>query len=281
MGVTDLTTAVRTSLSELGAWFAAQRGSLLLAAALLLLGWLAAVLLRAATVRLVGAVERVVPGRAWRAGLGRFGRLAAERRVADVVGLVVFWAVLLFFVAAATDALGLRVLSASLATLGAYVPQLVAAVLVLVVGLIIGNLARDGVSAAAGAAGAPYAQAVGQVVRAGILLAAALVAVAELGIDISLLTVVLAVALAALLGGFALAFGFGARTAVSNIIGSHYARQTYEVGQTVRLGDVEGTIATITAVAVVIRVPEGQVSVPAHRFSEVPSTLVVTPEGPR
>ena len=75
-------------------------------------------------------------------------------------------------------------------------------------------------------------------------------------------------------GCFALAFGLGARTAVSNIIGSHYARQAYQVGQTVRFGDVEGTIAAITPVSVVIRVPYGQVTVPARQFSELPSTLV-------
>jgi hypothetical protein len=60
---------------------------------------------------------------------------------------------------------------------------------------------------------------------------------------------------------------------MSNIIGAHYLRQTFEAGQQVRFGDVEGTIAAITATAVVVRVPEGQIVIPAKHFSETPSML--------
>jgi small-conductance mechanosensitive channel len=170
----------------------------------------------------------------------------------------------------------LPVLSASLAGLGFYVPRLLGAVLVVVVGLVVGNLARDAVTAAAAAAGTPFAPAVGQIVRVAILIAASLIAVAELGIDITLLTAILSVALAAVLGAFALAFGLGARTAVSNIIGAHYLRQTFEPGQTVRFGEVQGTLAAITATAVVLRVADGQVVVPAKQFSESVSMLVTS-----
>jgi hypothetical protein len=88
------------------------------------------------------------------------------------------------------------------------------------------------------------------------------------------LTVLLAVVLGAMLGGVALAFGFGARTAVSNIMGSHYLRQVYQVGQTVRLGAIQGEIVAITTTAVVIKAQDGRVVVPAKEFSEAPSTLL-------
>lgn len=273
MDFSQLSAGIRDSLSELTRWLIAQQPRLLSAAALLLAGWLLALALRMVAVRLFRALERIVPGRALRSGLPR---LTIERQISDIIGLIVFWAVLLFFVAAAADALGLPVLSASLAGLGFYVPRLLGAVLVVVVGLVVGNLARDAVTAAAAAAGTPFAPAVGQIVRVAILIAASLIAVAELGIDITLLTAILSVALAAVLGAFALAFGLGARTAVSNIIGAHYLRQTFEPGQTVRFGEVQGTLAAITATAVVLRVADGQVVVPAKQFSESVSMLVTS-----
>jgi small-conductance mechanosensitive channel len=76
------------------------------------------------------------------------------------------------------------------------------------------------------------------------------------------------------LGAFALAFGLGARAAVSNIIGAHYLRQTFEIGHVVRFGAIEGTVTAITSTAVIIRIPEGQVIVPAKQFSEEVSVLV-------
>mgnify|MGYP006195882579 CR=1 FL=1 len=277
MDFSQLIAGVRESLTDLGAWLRVQQPRFLAAAALLVFGWLLALFMRALASRFVQALGRMVPGTMLRRGLPQ---PTLERQVSDIIGLVVFWAVLMFFVAAAADALGLPVLSTSLAGLGFYLPRLLGAILIAVFGLIIGNLARDAVTAAAAAAGAPFAAAVGQIVRAAILIAAGLIAVAEMGIDITLLTAVLSVTLLAVLGAFSLAFGLGARTAVSNIIGAHYLRQTFEAGQQVRFGDVEGTIAAITATAVVVRVPGGQVVIPAGQFTETVSMLV-TPGGAR
>jgi small-conductance mechanosensitive channel len=266
----ELLAGVRDSFSDLAGWIRLQQPRLVAAAVLLAIGWVLAMLLRLLTSRLVHALGRMVPGAVLRRGLPQ---PTIERQVSDIIGLIVFWAVLLFFVAAAADALGLAVLSTSLAGLGFYLPRLIGATVIAVVGLVVGNLARDAVTATAAAAGAPFAAAVGQIARVAILVAAGLMAVAELGIDITLLTAVLSVTLLAVLGAFALAFGLGARAAMSNIIGAHYLRQTFEAGQQVRFGDVEGTISAITATAVVVRVPEGQIVIPAKHFSETPSML--------
>ena len=271
MELSQLMGGVRESLTELTRWTVAQQPRLFSAAALLVVGVGLALLLRLLAVRLVRALERIVPGRALRGGPPR---LTIDRRIADIIGLIVFWTVLLFFIAAAADTVGLPLLGASVSGLGFYVPRLLGAVLVVIIGLVVGNLARDAVTATAAAAGAPFAAAVGQIVRVAILVAASLIAVGQLGIDITLLTAILSVMVAAVLGAFALAFGLGARTAVSNIIGAHYLRQTFQAGHTVRFGAIEGTVAAITSTAVVIRVPDGQVVVPAKQFSESVSMLV-------
>jgi small-conductance mechanosensitive channel len=273
MDYAQLIAGVRDSFTELVGWLRAQQPRLLGAAALLAVGWLLAILTRILASRLTQAVARMVPGGILRRGLPP---PTIARQVSDLVGLIVFWGVLLFFVAAAADTLGLPVLSTSLAGIGYYLPRLLGALLILVLGLVVGNLAREGVAAAASAAGAPFAAAVGQTARAAIMTAAGLIAVAELGVDITLLTAIISVTLLAVLGAFAVAFGLGARTVMSNIIGAHYLRQTFEVGHRVRVGAIEGTISGITATAVLVRVPEGEVVIPANQFSETTATLVLT-----
>ena len=269
---TELTDNVQRSISGFGQWFALNQARLLTAVVLLGLGVVLALLLRAIAVRLMRAIELAIPGFAFRT---TFAGLARERRVSEIVGAVVFWAVLLFFIATAADALGLPLLSGVVASLSLLVPRVLAAVLIIVVGLVIGNVARGAVTAAAAAAGTAFAPALGQIVRLAIIIAAGLIAVAKLGVDITLLTAMFSVALAALLGGFAIAFGLGARTAISNIIGSHYLRQTFEIGQTVRFGGIEGTIAALTSTSVILHVPEGRMIIPAKQFGEMPSMLVV------
>jgi small-conductance mechanosensitive channel len=271
------TAGLRDALTGVGEWLAVHQPRLVAAVLLLLAGLALALLLRAAAARVARTLERMLPQRLLRRGLPQH---TIERQVPDVIGLIVFWAVMLFFVAAAADALGLPVLSASLAGLGFYAPRLLAALLVVVFGFVVGNLARDGVTAAAAAAGTPAPVTLGQIARAAILVAVGLIAVAELGIDITLLTVLLAVILAAVLGAFALAFGLGARTMMSNIIGAHYLRKTFEAGQRVRVGPIEGVVTAITATAMVVRVADGEVVIPARQFSEQ-AAMVVTREEAR
>ncbi len=277
MDYPQLVAVVRESLNELVAWVRSHQLNLLGAALLVALGWVLGLLMRALVARVLRALGRMLPGHLRLRGLPR---PAAERQISDVIGLIVFWSVVLFFVAAAANLLGVPVLGGALAGIGSHVPHLIAAVLIMVAGLVIGNLARDGVTAAAAAAGTPFAPAMGQIIRAAILVAAGLLAVAELGVDITLLTAILSVTLLAVLGAFALAFGLGARGAVSNIIGAHYVRQTYDVGQRVRIGDTEGTVAAITSTTVVLQTPGGQVVIPAKLFGETVSVLV-TPGGGR
>jgi hypothetical protein len=269
---TELASNVQSSMSDVGTWFATNQSRLVTGIILLVVGLLLAALLRAIAARLVRALDRAIPSRGFRTSLGG---LARERHVSDILGAIVFWTVLLFFIATAANALGIPLLSATVQSLSLFVPRVLVAVLIGVAGLVIGNVARGTVTAAAARAGTTIAPALGQMVRLAIMIAAALIAISELGVDITLVTVVLSVVLAAVLGGFAIAFGLGARTAISNIIGSHYLRQTFDVGQRIRLGNIEGTITALTATAVIVQVPDGRMVVPAKRFGEMASLLVI------
>jgi small-conductance mechanosensitive channel len=268
---------MQQSVSDVGGWLAANQSRLLTAVVLLALGVVLAVLLRLLTVRVVGALERAVPGRAFRTTIPGTTR---ERDVAEIAGSVVSWAVVLFFLATAADAMGIPLLSAVVGSVADFVPRVFAAVLIVVIGLVVGNVARGTISATAAGAGSTFGPGLGQLVRVAVIVSAILIAVAELGVDTGILTAFFSVALAALLGGFALAFGLGARTAISNIIGSHYLRKTFEVGQAVRIGDVEGTITELTATAVIVETREGRMSIPAKEFNEMPALLLIKRDVP-
>jgi small-conductance mechanosensitive channel len=262
--------ALRATLTNITDSARAVLPNLLGAAALLLAGWLLALVLRRLTQRLT----RRFDGLARRTEVdGALQRLGLHRALSDVFGGFVFWAVFLFFVAGATEAFGLPVLSTWLTGVAFFLPRIIAALLILVGGVMLANLARDGVRAASATANVAYGEALAQIVRVALLSVAVLIAVNELGIDVTILTATVGVVLGATFGGVALAFGLGARTAVSNIIGSHYIRQVVRVGQTVRVGAVEGEIEAITPTAVVLRNAAGRVIVPAKEFNEVVSTL--------
>jgi len=246
---------------------------LLGAAALLLVGWILARLLGGWTRRLIGRVDRIAPTRGVQGALRRLG---VERPAAEMIGAVVFWIVLLFFVTGATEMLGLPVLSTWLAGLAKYLPRLLLALLILFAGFVASTLARDAIVAAAGAAGLTYGGFLGAGTQAAILLVAGMTAVDQAGLDSRFLSATVTLLVGAVAGGMALAFGLGARTAVSNIIACHYLRKSYRVGHLVRIGPVQGRIIEITTNAVVLEAADTRVLVPAKEFSEGISALVTT-----
>jgi hypothetical protein len=263
--------ALRGGLVELVRKLVEYLPGLLGALALLLGGWILARLLRRLIVSLASRfgwlLESRFAGRAMK-------RLGVERRASEVVGSIVFWAVLLVFIMAATETLGVPVIATWIGGLSYYLPRMIAGLLILFAGLLAGNLAGEAIRRAAQAAGFAQAALLGQAARLAILLIAVVTAVEQLGIDTAFLTATIAILFGAIVGGAALAFGLGARAHVGNLIAAHYLRQVYREGQTIRVAEVEGRLAEIIPTAAVIETDEGRVLVPAGEFSENVSVLV-------
>jgi hypothetical protein len=236
---------------------------------LVLLGWLMAWLLSTWVVKLVGVFERRFHDKL---PAGSMPRVGAGRRASTVVGAFVFWSVFVIFLGAATEALGLPVLATWLSGLSEFLPRLLLATLIVMAGVLAGTLARDAIRATM--SGFAFDRALGRLAQGAIIAAATITGVDQIGVDSTFLTGATMIVLAALFGGCALAFGFGARTAAANIIAIHYARQAYRTGQQIRLGSVDGTIREFTSTAVMVDTAEGRVLVPGKAFAERISTLV-------
>jgi small-conductance mechanosensitive channel len=134
---------------------------------------------------------------------------------------------------------------------------------------------RRAATAGATSAGIAQADGVGQAVQAAALLVAIVVALDQIGIDAQLLVILVTVVVASAFASAGLAFGIGANTTVSNIVAAYYVSQSYAVGQQVRIGDIEGEIVQLMPTAVALSTIDGRVLVPAKRFSEEASTLLM------
>jgi small-conductance mechanosensitive channel len=185
-----------------------------------------------------------------------------------------YWLVFILFGAAAIEVLGFPVVSRVAERLATYLPNFVTALAILFVGVVAASLMGSVAAAAAASAGVVYAGAVGRTVQGVLLVLSVLIGLEQIGVHGQLVVVLLASIIGVLLGGAALAFGLGARGAVSNIVASYYVAQSYRVGQTVRVAGFQGRIARTTPTAVILDTREGQVLIPARVFTEEASVLV-------
>jgi hypothetical protein len=259
----------RSSVDGIAQWLSGLggEGGAAGAALTLLVGLLVALLMGALARRVVERLGRMLHGR------GEVDEVVG-RRTAVVVSRAVVVIVLLVFVMATTELLGLPVITAWLSGVASYLPRLLVAVLVVTVGLVAGRLLRRGVARAAASSGMASADRIGRVAQAGIVLASLLVAVEQLGVHVTFVTTLLSIVVAALVGGAALAFGLGGRLIVANILAGHYVRKMYGVGQMVRIGGVEGQIVRMLPTSVILHTGDEEVAVPAQDFATLRSTLI-------
>ncbi len=190
------------------------------------------------------------------------------------VSKTIYWIVLIFFFTLFTEIVGLPVITTWLGELVQYMPNILAAIVIVIAGIILGRLLADIFSAAAARTGLAYGDILGKVTRYAVLLISIVIAIDQVGIDIGFLINLVSIVLAAILFGACLAFGLGARTSVSNILASYYIQKMFREGDTIRIGDQEGKIVKITVTSVIIAANDGHVIIPAKEFSETRIVIV-------
>jgi hypothetical protein len=244
--------------------------NLVFAIIIILIGILIARLIQALVNRFIKNLDRLVSSKKLQKGLKQM-RLERSTRL---VGKIIYWIIIVFFLTAATEVLGLPIITTWLSGLVRYLPNILIAAIIVFLGIIGGRLLRDIITSASGTAGLLYGNVLGRIAQYAVLLITILIAVNQVGINITILTGVIDIILAAVLFGAALAFGLGARTSVSNILAAYYLQSRYREGQIIKIEDIEGRIIPITSTAVILETSHGQVSIPAKKFSEDTSTLL-------
>jgi small-conductance mechanosensitive channel len=234
---------------------------------LLAVGWLLARLLRILTVRAMQLAETLIERLAGPSRL-RVGRSA------NVLGTIVYWVVLLFFVTAATQVLGLQTFTDWLARLLDYLPTLAAGVLIVVAGYVLAGFVADLVLATATRLQPAQRNALARLAQGATLVAAILVGADQIGIRVTWLAILAAVIIASVLGGVTIAVSLGARSYVANLIGAHYLRQAFQVGQRVRVAGFEGRIVEVSATSLVLEAEEGRVALPGRVYHDEPIVLL-------
>ena len=135
---------------------------------------------------------------------------------------LVFWTVMLLVILLAANALGLVVVSTLFSELLAYIPNVIAAVIILILGIVLGEFVKDLVLASAGAL--PGGRTLARAAKAAVIVLAVFMGLEQLGIaqDIVLVAFIAVVGAAALAAG--IAFGLGGRDVAAEITRQWYER---------------------------------------------------------
>jgi small-conductance mechanosensitive channel len=173
-----------------------------------------------------------------RAGIKQvFDRAETRETPATVIGKLIFWFVFIIAIVMATDALGIPQVSEVFAQLIAYIPNIIAAILILILAALLANFLSGVVRGATGN------ELLGSIARYAIIVYAVFAALTQLGIAVQLTANTFLIVLGAVALAAAIAFGLGSREVARDIVEKAYERRDEAQGGAARGTSTQSTSA--------------------------------------
>jgi hypothetical protein len=188
-----------------------------------------------------------------KAGIDRaLQRLGIRQELTVQIPRLVYFLILLLFAKTAVDALGLVAISNAIGAFFGYLPNIVAALILLILGSTVGQFAGQTVAQSAASSGIEFAPALGKLVSGLILFVCSMMAIAQLKIDTDIVRIVTSFILGGAALAFGLSFGLGTRDIVRNLAAGFYVRKVLVVGRPLEVAGQQGVLRAITATHVVL-----------------------------
>jgi hypothetical protein len=191
--------------------------------AIIVVGWLIALLLRI-VVRSVLGWLRINVG-AERLGVAHLLKTADLPPADAFLAAVVFWLVWIGFMLSGIDVLGFAALQGLLSSFASFVPRLLVALAILVVGFVVANFAWRATLLAAVNAHVPSPRLLSGAVRWLILILAGAMALDQIALARTVVLTAFAIAFGALMLGLAIAFGIGGGSIAKRILEHQFPEQ--------------------------------------------------------
>lgn len=173
-----------------------------------------------------------------RAGIKQvFDRAETRETPATVIAKLIFWFVFIIAIVMATDALGIPQVSEVFAQLIAYIPNIIAAILILILAALLANFLSGVVRGATGN------ELLGSIARYAIIVYAVFAALTQLGIAVQLTANTFLIVLGAVALAAAIAFGLGSREVARDIVEKAYDRRDEAQGGAARGTSTQSTSA--------------------------------------
>ena len=224
---------------------------------------------------IIGLLAAIVLGRLTRRALNRAGldRLADRSGTSELlgqaglpgslsglIGTAVKLTIVVVAVFASLTLLGFAFLSDSLNEGIVFIPRLLVALALVLIGVVLGAFTRAWLDRTSAQLDFPVA--IGPIAQVLVIVLFGLCAAVQAGVTVAPLTAIALILLAACAFTLALAFGLGAREIARSLTSGRYARADFEVGQTIRVGDVRGEIVSIDTAATTLRADDETIRVP-------------------
>ncbi len=186
--------------------------------------------------------------------------------LSKIISQVVYYFLLLIFLAASTDVLQMPAVSQLIMDLLDYIPRIIVAMIVLSVGLLIANILKKAVYTTCKSVGIPSPNLIANFLFYFIFLTALISALSQAQVDTDFVKSNINIILGGGVAAFALGYGLASKEMMTNFLASFYSRRHFSVGDTVKIGDTIGKIVFEDNTCLKIQTGERLIVIPLSKL---------------
>jgi small-conductance mechanosensitive channel len=175
-----------------------------------------------------------------------------------IIGRFIYWVFVLLIIASAAETLSWRPISEQITKFIDYVPNLITAILVFIVGAYLVTLVRDFVRTSTGSLGISTGRILSSVIYYFLFIMVILTAMDQAKIDTRVLSTNLVIVIGAVMLSAAISYGIASRDVLANILAGFFNKRTFQKGMVIEVDGIRGIITEMTNIAVTIQVSENE-----------------------
>lgn len=180
---------------------------------------------------------------------------------------LVYYFLLFVFIIAATDVLNMEIISVLMSDILNYIPILVSALFVFVIGLLVSDMLKNVVKTACDSLAIPASNLIANVVFYFVFINVAMIALSQAQIDTDFIQDNLSIILAGVVLAFSIGYGFASRSIVANFLASFYNKGKVQIGDVIRIDGEEGEIVAMENGTMTMLVDGNDVMLPLSKLA--------------
>jgi Conserved TM helix/Mechanosensitive ion channel len=184
-----------------------------------------------------------------------------------IIGRFIYWIFVLLIIASAAETLNWTAVSYQIQRFLDYLPNLITAIFVFIVGAYLASLVRDFIRSSMGSLGISTGRILGNAIYYVLFIMVILTAMEQAKIDTRILSTNLLIVIGAIMLAAAISYGYASRDVLSNILAGFFNKRTFQKGMVIEVDGVRGMIVEISNIAVTLQISEEErVVIPSHQL---------------
>lgn len=184
-----------------------------------------------------------------------------------VLSKIIYYVLMLVFLMAAAEVLNMPIVSKMMGDLISYIPSLLTAMLLFIVGILLADFIKNIILTTCNALGIPSGKIIANFIFYLVFLTLTISALQQAAIATDLISANLSIILAGLMLAFSLGYGLASKDTMANFLASFYVRKKIKIGDVIGIDGAKGRVIEMDTASLTIKDDEKVVVIPLKEIS--------------